>query len=55
MQDCQAFHYETRSLERSIVNRTKLVFPHVLFQFLCNLQQYCDSACNKLAISKHNS
>ena len=21
---------------------------HVLFQFLCNLQQYCDSAYNKL-------
>ena len=47
--------YETRLLERSIVNRTKLVFLHVLFQFLCNLQQYCDSAYNKLAISKHNS
>ena len=23
-------------------------FCHVLFQFLCNLQQYCDSAYNKL-------
>ena len=23
-------------------------FGHVLFQFLCNLQQYCDSAYNKL-------
>ena len=23
---------------------------HVLFQFLCNLQQYCDSAYNKLVI-----
>ena len=25
-----------------------VVFGHVLFQFLCNLQQYCDSAYNKL-------
>ena len=23
-------------------------FGHVLFQFLCNLQQYCDNAYNKL-------
>ena len=25
-----------------------LSFGHVLFQFLCNLQQYCDSAYNKV-------
>ena len=25
-----------------------MFFGHVLFQFLCNLQQYCDSAYNKL-------
>ena len=33
------------------------LFPplHVLFQFLCNLQQYCSSAYNKLVISKKNS
>ena len=29
-------------------------FGHVLFQFLCNLQQYCDSAYNKLNSLQQN-
>ena len=31
-----------------VIQTIFIFWGHVLFQFLCNLQQYCDSAYNKL-------
>ena len=39
---------EEDSLRRMETMAGLFFFGHVLFQFSCNVQQYCDSAYNKL-------